>query len=545
MKYFQSVYLPAPDDSTDKPVLHSYNLDSMPAIQISDSDVYRKLSELDVSKANGPDQLSAFLLKSCADIFCGPLSHLFRMALQSGTYPSQWKVANLVALHKSGTKQLVANYRPISLIPQASKVFEKILCDQIMQHVQPVISEQQHGFVPGRDCSTNLSSLLQETYRAVDQGRQLDVIYTDFSKAFDRVSHDLLLYKLTSFHLHPNLLLLLNSYLSNRKHRVVVDGQCSSWNVVPSGIPQGSILGPLLFTLFVNDIPHQLSSDCLMFADDLKIFRQISCVNDCTDLQHDLDKLLSWSLAWRLFINTRKCSVISLTLKRKPFNFTYHISNSDLTKVSVQKDLGVIFDSRLTFVPNVDHIIKKANRMSGLIWRNFRSIKDTHTLRTLYCTLIRPHLEYCTVLFNSISPYQSSRIERVQRRYLYFMYKNINNTAVCNLDYSELCDLYKLSPLSVRRSVNDCLFLYKHFHNHFNMTDANPFSLHVSTRRTRLAKEHILHVPWSRIEVTKRGFVSRIPSTYNALHGRCDVFGAASLGSFRGQVYSAIAALSN
>ena len=179
--------------------------------------------------------------------------------------------------------------------------------------------------------------------------------------------------------------------------------------------------------------------------------------------------------------------------------------------------------------------------MSGLIWRNFRSIKDECTLRTLYCTLVRPHLEYCTVTFNPISSYQASRIERVQRRFLCFMYKNLNSS-VCNLEYLELCDLYKLSPLSVRRSVNDCLFLYKHFHNLFNVTDANPFSLHVHTRRTRLANEHILHVPRSRVEVTKRGLVSRMSSTYNGLHGRCDVFGVASLGSFRNQIYHAIAA---
>ena len=513
----------------------------MPVVQISDSDVLRKLSEIKVSKASGPDNISGFLLKSCGDIFCGPLANLFRKALRSGAYPSQWKVANLVAIHKSGKRQNIANYRPISLLPRVSKVFEKIVCEQIMQHVQPAIAEQQHGFVPGRDCSTNLTSLLQEACRAVDQRRQLDVVYTDFSKAFDRVSHDLLLYKLTSYNLHPNLLLLLRSYLTNRKHRVVVDGQCSSWNLVPSGIPQGSILGPLLFNLFVNDIPQHLSSDCLMFADDLKIFRQISCSTDITNLQHDLDRLYSWSLAWRLCFNINKCSYISLTLKRKPINYNYHINNNVLNQVTVQKDIGVFIDSQLCFVPNVDHVIKKANRMSGLIWRNFRSIKDECTLRTLYCTLVRPHLEYCTVTFNSISSYQASRIERVQRRFLCFMYKNLNSS-VCNLEYLELCNLYKLSPLSVRRSVNDCLFLYKHFHNLFNVTDANPFSLHVHTRRTRLANEHILHVPRSRVEVTKRGLVSRISSTYNGLHGRCDVFGVASLGSFRNQIYHAIAA---
>ena len=540
MDYFQSVYTPTSDDAREKPPLQSYNLDAMPVIHISDSEVLHELSKLDASKASGPDNLSCLLLKSYADIFHGPLAHLFRMALSSGTYPSQWKAANLVAVHKSGKKQNVQNYRPISLLPQVSKVFEKILCQRILQHVQPAVSEQQHGFVSGRDCSTNLTSLLQEAYHAVDRGRQLDVVYTDFSKAFDRVSHDLLLYKLTSYNLHPGLLQLLRSYLSNRKHRVVVEGQCSAWHTLPSGVPQGSILGPLLFTLFVNDIPILLCNKSLMFADDLKIFRQITSSADAQLLQHDLSKLLSWSSDWQLSLNANKCSVLSITLKRQPVLYDYHIGNDVLTRVNVQKDLGILIDTKLSFIPNVDHIIKKANRMSGLIWRNFRSINNKHALRTLYCTLIRPHLEYCTVTFNSISNYQEARIERVQRRFLNFMHKALNGHNDNVPEYVDLCDLYKLSPLSVRRTVNDCLFLHKHFHNHYSLTDANPFSLHVPVRRTRFANEHILHVPRSRVEVTKRGFVSRISSTYNGLHGRCDVFGVAGLASFRTQIYSAI-----
>ena len=134
----------------------------------------------------------------------------------------------IVAIHKSGKKQNVANYRPVSLLPLVSKVFERVLCTQLVRHVQPAISEHQHGFVPGRDCTTNLTALLQEAYSAVDRRGQLDVMYTDFSKAFDRVDHKLLIHKLASYHIHPQLLILLRNYLSERKHRVVVDGECSN-----------------------------------------------------------------------------------------------------------------------------------------------------------------------------------------------------------------------------------------------------------------------------------------------------------------------------
>ena len=220
---------------------------------------------------------------------------------------------------------------------------------------------------------------------------------------------------------------------------------------------------------------------------------------------------------------------------------TYTLGDNELKRVSVQKDLGIFIDSRLTFVPHVDSLVRKANRMCGLVWRNFRSLKSEAVLRTLYCSLIRPHLEYCTVVFNSISEYQAQRIERVQHRFLKFMNRNLNHhDDASNLDYIDLCDRYRLPTLKLRRNVNDCLFLYKHLHNHFTVTDSNPFGLHTPTVRTRHAREHILHVPRSRIEVTKRGFVSRISSTYNGLHGTCDVFGAPSHNSFRKQVYKAL-----
>lgn len=353
------------------------------------------------------------------------------------------------------------------------------------------------------------------------------------------------MYKLNSYNIHPNVLILLQSYLTGRKHRVVVDGFSSEWKTVPSGIPQGSILGPLLFTLFVNDLPECLSNKCLLYADDLKVFRQIGCTADTISLQADLDRILDWSKTWRLFLNVNKCSILTLTLKKKPVKFDYTLGDNILTRVDVQKDLGIFIDSRLTFNSHVNTIIKKANRMSGLVWRNFRSLKNEHVLRTLFCSLIRPNLEFCTIVFNSISAHQAHRLEGVQFRFLKFIHRTLNNGTVYNLDYLDLCKMYRLPPLRQRRILNDCLFLYRSFHNHFSNTEFNPFALHVPNRNTRQSIKHILYVPRNRVDVTKRGFLSRISSTYNSIHGSCDVFGAPSLNSFRGQVLSAISSSSN
>ena len=158
--------------------------------------------------------------------------------------------------------------------------------------------------------------------------------------------------------------MLLQSYLTDRRHIVTVYGFTSVWKTVPSGVPQGSILGPLLFSLFVNDLPKCLSNKCLLFADDLKVFRQIGCSADTFSLQADLDRIRNWSNTWRLFLNVNKCSVLTLTLKKTPLQFDYTLGDIILNRV--QKDLGIFIDSRLTFVPHVNYI-KKANHMSGLV----------------------------------------------------------------------------------------------------------------------------------------------------------------------------------
>ena len=236
---------------------------------------------------------------------------------------------------------------------------------------------------------------------------------------------------------------------------------------------------------------------------------------------------------------------MSITLKRKPIVYNYSLSGSNLNRVAVHKDLGIFIDSKLTFVDHTNHLIKKGNRMAGLVWRNFRLCRNEQVFRSIYCTLIRPMLEYCTVIFNSISKTQSDRLERVQGRYLFFMFRSLRNTEhlahlPVNPTYTQLCEVFRLPTLQHRRTVNDCLYLYKHFHNRFSLTDVNPFSLNVPNRRTRSAPKHILHVPWSQVEASKRGFISRITKAYNRLHGECDVFGAPTLKCFRQQVNKAM-----
>ena len=211
-----------------------------------------------------------------------------------------------------------SNYRSVSLTPLFGKVLERVVYQQLLQHVRPVISSAQHGFVERRSCVSNLASLLSTAWDSFSKRSQTDCIYTDYSSAFQSVNHRLLSHKLqNSYHLHGNAFAWLQSYLQGRLQRVVVNGQCSEWTDVKSGTPEGGLLSPLLFSMFINHLPNVISkSNILMFADDVKLFKQVNSNDDAADLQSDLSELCKWSKLWKLNLNPSKCKHFRMSLKK-------------------------------------------------------------------------------------------------------------------------------------------------------------------------------------------------------------------------------------
>ena len=286
----------------------------------------------------------------------------------------------MIPVHKKGLRNRAGNYRSVSLLPIVSKVFEKILCDAFVQHISPVISSSQHGFVSGKSCVTNLSEFMFYATSAMQSKSQLDVIYTDFSSAFQSVDHRFLLHKLqTSFGVSGQMLSLFGSYLTQRRQRVVLDGVTSEWCAVASGVPEGSILGPSLFLAFINDIPERLKSNCLLYADDLKLFRAVTDVRDGELLQNDLDQLHSWSQSWQITLNPTKCFHLRLSLKTKPLPVRFSIGGTQLSLVPSMRDLGVIIDSKLNFSDHVDFIVKRGNRALGLLIRSLQGVRGGYS----------------------------------------------------------------------------------------------------------------------------------------------------------------------
>ena len=312
-EYFSSVFtceditsIPTVD-STGSPLLND-------SIEITPTVVLNKLMALQSSKSPGPDGWPITIIKSVSEFISVPLSILFNKSLNNGTLPPDWKCANVTPIHKKGARNLACNYRPVSLTSIFSKLMESIIKDHVLNHLSTnnLLSPHQFGFIPGRSCSTQLLLLLDYLTSHLDNGYSIDVIYLDFQKAFDTVPHRRLLQKLISFGIHGNVLKWIESFLSNRRQQVVLNGHKSCFIPVTSGVPQGSVLGPLLFIMFVNEIPSIVSSPALMFADDTKIFCVIRNGEDYTALQNDLDLLHRWSQQWQLSLMFLNASIFTL-----------------------------------------------------------------------------------------------------------------------------------------------------------------------------------------------------------------------------------------
>ena len=406
------------------------NLDDMPStteasrsqgifladIFITPDAVKDKLKKLDPNKAHGPDGIPSRVLKELNEQLALPLSILFNKSLQEGKIPHDWKEAEVVAIFKKGSKHDAGNYRPVSLTCITCKVMESLVRDEIVSYMNDnkLYAQCQHGFRNHRSCMTQLLEVMEDFNNFIDNHDDIDVIYLDFRKAFDSVPHERLSLKLQEHGLTGNVLKWIRDFLANRTQRVRVGKEYSDEGKVISGIPQGSILGPVLFTIFINDLPDNIESACKVFADDTKIYN--SPLNHDI-LQRDLCKLEDWSINWQLYFNTGKCKVLHIGKNNPELDYKMKLGDThvDIMKCENEKDLGVTFDKCLSFDVHITNAISKANKMLGLVKRSF-SYLDHSIFLMLYKALIRPHLEYGNLIWYPYLKRQSAAIEKVQRR---------------------------------------------------------------------------------------------------------------------------------
>ena len=303
--------------------------------------VATKINNMKENKSPGVDGLSPRMLKETVEQISKPLAHVFNMSLQEGIVPLEWKEGNIIPLFKKGSRNKSVNYRPVSLTSVICKLLETIIRDHMMDFLvkHKLINTSQHGFLKARSCLTNLLCFFEEITKWVDDGSPVDVIYLDFQKAFDKVPHQRLILKLKSHGMGNSIINWIEQWLTDRRQRVVIDGEVSSWKSVLSGVPQGSVLGPILFLVYVNDLEEGVIGKILKFADDTKLFTKTKEIGDKIFLQDDIDKLVKWSEKWQMLFNFGKCKCIHIG----PGNtsMTYEMGGTILSTTVKEKDFGV------------------------------------------------------------------------------------------------------------------------------------------------------------------------------------------------------------
>lgn len=439
------------------------NVISLNFTYFTEEDVLNAIKKLKPSTSAGPDGIPPIVLKQCASSLCQPLLMICNKSVELGRFPESWKLSVMFPAFKKGDKRNVQNYRGVTSLCAGSKLLETLVGRVLFAGVRNYITTNQHGFFPGRSINTNLVEFTSFAIHEMEAGGQLDTIYTDLKSAFDRVNHDLLLAKIERLGATERFVSWLRSYLYNRVLYVKVGNATSVCYQATSGVPQGSNLGPLLFSIFFNDICLVLPDGTrLLYADDLKIFLRIRSIQDCKELQRLIDVFQGWCSRNLLLVSISKCSVISFTRRKTPIVWSYTMCGEPLERTSVVKDLGVLLDAKLSFTDHYSSIISKANRNLGLIFRISSEFRDPYCLRALYVALVRSVLESASIVWCPYTDNWGRRIEAVQRRFIRYALRFLPWNNPENLPpYEDRCRLLGLETLSNRRSISKAAFVGK------------------------------------------------------------------------------------
>ena len=351
----------------------------------------------------------------------------------------------------------------ITNLSAASKLFEIVVSTVVLSQTKSYIDIDQHGFMPNRSVSTNLLDFVSTCTKHMEEKAQIDVVYTDLKAAFDRIDHRILLQKITRLGASRTFTKWLSSYLCGRILRVQLGSCVSSQFTNNSGVPQGSNMGPLLFTLFFNDVALLLGLGCkLIYADDLKLYLVVRSREDCHRLQALLDVFVNWCGRNRLIISIKKCQVMTFHRTQNPIIHDYQINGQQLNRVGHVNDLGVLLDSKLTFNLHRSTLISKASKQLGFITKIAQDFVDPHCLKALYCSLVRPLLETASLVWSPQQLTWSLRIERVQKRFIRLALRHLPWRDPLNLPpYPNRCRLIGLETLDRRRKIQQAAFVVK------------------------------------------------------------------------------------
>ena len=400
---------------------------------------------------------------------------MFKLSYNTGCIPKEWKLAHIVPIHKKGSKEDIENYRPISLTSLVMKTFERILKDELLLRTSHLLDSRQHGFLSKKSCTTNMIGFCDSVVLSLNDCSRTDAIYFDFSKAFDSVNHDLILDKLKhNYNIDGRMLKFIANYLSDREQCVTIGNIKSSLKPVLSGVPQGSILGPILFVLFINDLPEGLSegTDLALYADDTKIWRKIDFEADHEILQKDVTYLNNWATTNKMNFHPNKCKVLSIAKSLPPLlgilpniQYFYTLGNIPLDYVDSEKDLGVTINTKLDFNDHCNKLINKANQRFGLTKRTCYFVNDVKRKRTLYLALIRSLFEHCSPIWRPSGKTMIDKFESLQKRCIKWILSEEYTRYFTYSAYVKKCRQVDLLPLAIKFNINDLILFHKIFYN--------------------------------------------------------------------------------
>ena len=529
-QYFKKVF--TNEDLTNVPNVERKIVDVLlEECEISQEMVEKKLKALNQNKSPGPDNLHPRILKELSTELALPISIIFQKSVDTGKLPTPWKDGHIIPIFKKGNKHKAENYRPVCLTVICCKILESILRDQILNHLKRnnIITSKQHGFLIGRSTFTQLVETLEEWTSLLDQNNNIDILYCDFKKAFDSVPHHRLMLKVKSFGIGGKIEKWIEDFITGRRQRVCINDKKSDWIDVSSGVPQGSVLGPLLFVIFINDLPDAIDCLCKMYADDTKIYQAVNNAADAHMFQENIKELWKWSLDWQLHFHPDKCHILHMGKTNEKHR--YYMGAGDdsphthLKQTQEEKDLGVVVDNQLIFSSHCDKVVNTANKLLGIMRRSFCYL-DKNIFSLVYKGIIRPIIEYASSVYDPILMKDVNKIESIQRRATKMV------IGLADKNYEERLRALDLPTLRFRRVRGDMINVYKYLHQDYEVDTTKLLPLNQDPR----TRGHYLKIQANHCQskIRLHFFSQRVINKWNSLQE--DTISAPSINSFKNRL---------
>ena len=513
-EYFASIST-VDDSNAELPNFSVKTNSSLSIFEIKEAEIEEIILNLNLNKATGPDLISHKMLRATVSTVSKPLSILFNRSITEGIFPNCWKVANVVPIFKKGERSSVSNYRPVSLLSCCSKLFERIIFKHMYNFFleNNLLYKYQSGFLPNHSTVFQLVDIFHHICQAFDNKQYACMVFCDVSKAFDRVWHKGLLFKLKQNGINGQLLKWLTDYLSGRKQKVTIQTATSSSRNITAGVPQGSVLGPLLFLIYINDISESLLSLTRLFADDSSLYYSASSLNDIEGIiNHDLTLLSLWSKQWLVSFNPLKTEAIIFSLRPYENTPVLTFDNTHIKLVENHKHLGVTLNNSGQWDAHIESIIESANKIIAIM-RRLKFTLNRRSLNQIYLSYVVPVIEYASIVWDGCSKHSAESLQKIQNEAARVVTGLTRSVSLTNL-YRE-CGWQTLQE---RRNNQKLCFMYKATHNMVPsyVSDLIPQNVGSETRYP-LRNNNDIRIPQCRTSISHCSCIPSSISLWNNL----------------------------